>query len=255
MIVDPETRRKGIENLVKAGLAIVFFAATASYAWLALEGMIAWACVGGGLMAAWVLGPAIAERAANWRIAQLKAAVEANPIEAMQNIYGSKLSELQAQSTAITEVDTQYRNVQGMVEGLKKTDPEEAKSYIIIVDKIHEGLGSMETDYAYADSQLKQYKGQIDKAQRIWNVAVAINKALAVSEKARADVFRDIKQQVAFDTVTTNLNRAFAKLDTSVREHKQTAFPPTTTESKELPPATEVIDLGNVKSTRVKVSA
>lgn len=254
MVVDPETKRKGIENLVKVGLAVVFFAATASYAWLALEGLVAWALVGGGLLAAWTLGPAIGERAANWRIAQLKAAVEANPIEAMQNIYASKIAELNAQSKAITEVDTQYRNVQGMVAGLKKTDPDEATQYQEIVDKIHSGLEAMEADYNYADKELKSFKGQIDKAERLWNVACAINKAIAVSEKARADVFRDIRQKVAFDTVTTNLNRAFAKLDTSVREHRQAAFPPSEDTKAIEAPKAEVIDLGNVSNKRVRVN-
>jgi hypothetical protein len=144
-----------------------------------------------------------------------------------------------------------------MVANLLKTDPVEAQTYAEVVNKIKAGLDAMEEDYSLADKQLKAFKGQIDKAQRIWNVAVAINKAIAVSAKLQADVFRDIKQQVAFDTVTTNLNRAFANLDSSVRKHRQTAFPPAPEEQKALPEAqpVEVIDLGNVKNARVKVNA
>lgn len=245
-ITDPESKRKLYTYLAEGVFAIVVLGLAAPFLYSALEGAILLAALGAVGLLTWGFAAPFGQWVANKRIAALKAVIEANPIETMETIYAQKVGELNAQSKAITEVDTQYRNVQNMVAGLKKTDPAEAVQYQDIVDKIHEGLTQMEADYDYADGQLKEYKGQIDKAERLWKVAVAINTALAVSEKARADVFRDIKQKVAFDTVTTNLNRAFAKLDTSVREHRQAAFPPSD-EAKALPPASApdsvVIDL------------
>lgn len=255
MTVDPETKRKGIEAAVKVGLAVLFLGATASYAWYVLEGLIAWSCVGAGLLAWWVLGPAIAERAANWRIAQLKKAIEANPIEAMQNIYATKQQELQAQSRAITAVDTQYRNVQGLINNLPERLKAKAASYQEIADKLKQGLDQMRKSYNFAAQALQEYKGQIEEAEALWEVACAVNKAIAVSEKAKADVFRDIKQKVAFDTVTTSLNNAFAHLDETIRTNQVATELGSGDEHKALPEAkanVEVIDLGNVKATKVR---
>jgi hypothetical protein len=79
-----------------------------------------------------------------------------------------------------------------------------------------------------------------------------LNKAIAVSEKAKADVFRDIKIQVAFDAVTTSLNSAFADLDETIRTNQiEDGLGATVVEvpvqAKALPPASpvepEILDL------------
>lgn len=252
MVVDPESKRKGIETLVKVGVIGVGLAIVGPYVWMAVEGLMAVAIFGGAALLLWGLAPAVATYVANKRIALLKAAIEANPIETMEALFEDKKQELAKQGIAVEEVATQVRNVDGLVKGLEKTDPDEAKDYVDVRDKLREGLDEVSNEYSDADNALKEFGKQIDKARRIWKVAIAINRALDVSAKARAEVFADIKKQVAFDKVTNDLNRSFARLDTAVARRK--GLVPKSAEPLALNPAPQVIDLTAVKGSRVTIN-
>lgn len=259
MVVDPESKRKGIETAVKVGVIGVGLAVVGPYVWMAVEGLMAVAVFGGTALLLWGLAPAVATFVANKRIALLKAAIEANPIETMECLYEDKKQELARQGVAVEEVATQVRNVDGLVKGLEKSDPDEAKDYVEVRDKLKEGLDEVTTEYSEADNALHDFGKQIDKARRIWKVAVAINKALDVSATARAAVFADIKKQVAFDKVTNDLNRSFARLDTVVARRKGGLPLPQAVAQAALPAAPadanmKIIDLAGVKGARVTIN-
>lgn len=251
--IDPETKRKGIETAVKLGIIGVGCAIVGPFAYMALEGLIAVAAFAGAAILLWGIAPAVATFVANKRIALLVAAIEANPIETMQNLLIEKTAEFQKQEDAVTEFDTQFRNVQTLVKDLTKTDPDEAVQYQEMADQMEQGLSELRSEQAAAQAELKNARGAIDKMQRIWKVACAMNKALAASADAQAQVFAKMKNDVAIDTVRTNLNRAFARLNTAVERRKNGSMLPTPkiVEVKALPEATPtspVIDLGKVGS-------
>lgn len=226
-VIDPEAKRKGYETAAKvACVAVCIGLLGPVFTWLAagMLGLIELTgyVVGFGiaLVVGWGLAPGVGLWWANKRIALLKAAIAANPIETMQNIDAEKKLELQAQSKAITTVDTQYRNVQTLIDNLPAKLKAKAGSYQVIADKLKVGLDQMRKSYDFAAHKLADYEDQIAEAQSLWEVACAVNTAIAVSAKAKADVFRDIKEKVSFDTVTSTLNNAFANLDEVIRTNQ-----------------------------------
>lgn len=222
-MISPEQARDQFRKYAKWGLlALTVLAAPVIYmVAINLVEMI-WAVTAVGVSIGVIYGfaPAFIDWIGNMRFKMVAAVAAANPVETMQSIYAEKVDELKQQEDAITEVDTQYRNVRNTANGLLKSDPEEAPAYVAIADKMKEGLDEMNTEYDGTASALTDYKKQVDKARRLWNAQLAINKALNVSEAARVNVFRDIKNDVAFDAINTNLNKAFARLDTAVKRRK-----------------------------------
>jgi multidrug efflux pump subunit AcrB len=243
--VDPETKRASYQKLAQFLFIAVTAAATASIAYWAVLGLLYWIAAGFIWLFIASFAPAVGQWFANMKIAALKAVIEANPIETMETIYEQKRNELNAQASAIEQVDTQYRNVEKLIKDLKNTDPEEAKDYEEIKDKIGEGLDELNREFQACNEELTKYKGQIDKARRLYKVQKAINTALDVSEAARSEFFADLKKQVAFDKVNTDLNKAFSRLNMAVERRKIGAVRP----KAALPSKSnvEVIDLGEVK--------
>lgn len=226
-VVSPEEQKAAVVRWVKLGAMAVAAVIIAPIAYAAaisvLDAMLAIAAVGvvGGVI--WAATPATADWLGNMRMRAVIAIAEANPIETMLSIYQQKSSELASHEDAITEFDTQYRNVDKMVTDLTRTDPEESKQYADMRDKMKEGLTELRAEQTDASGELKTFKSQIDKAQRIYKVALAMNRALASSQSAQAAVFMDIKKQVSFDTVTTTLNKSFAKLDSAIERRRNNA--------------------------------
>ncbi len=216
-VLDPESKRKHIETAVKLGVIGVGLALAVPLLYLALEGLMLAVALGASALVLWGVAPGAAQFVANKRIALLKAAIAENPIETMEGIAAEKQGELNAQSKAITAVNTQYLNVQSKLDNLPANLRPKAANFQAIADKLKLGLDNMRKRYDYAANELMKYRGKIDEATSLWDIACAVNEAIKVSEKAKLDTFRDIKNQVAFDTVTTSLNHAFAALDEEVR--------------------------------------
>lgn len=252
--INLENKRATIQKAVTLGVGLLICGTVGVYAYQILEGLMAIAAVGSALVVSWLVGPALGTWVANNRIALLKAAIEANPIETMQNIAAEKLLELDAQSKAITAVSTQYLNVRSLIDNLPPKLKMKAANYEAIADKLKAGLDQMKKSYDFASRLLADYNSQIEEAQSLWEVACAVNTAIKVSEKAKMDTFRDIKNKVAFDTVTTSLNHAFASLDEAVRVNQtitDLGTPPEEEAPKALAPAevgATVIDLGTVRA-------
>lgn len=228
-------------------------AATASLATLAVESLIAW---GTGAVFVFVgvnFAPAFGDWVRNKRIQAIVALAEANPIETMQNLWADKKQELDRQDNAITAFETEFRNVSQMVDDLHGTDPEEAKQYEAMRDQMEVGLTELRNEQTAATGELSRFKLQVDKARRIYKVAGAMNKALEVSQSAQAVVFAKIKEDVAFDKVRSDLNRAFANLNSAVERRKNAAlFAPKTQAS--LPAPQQTIDAQVTPVTKVTIS-
>lgn len=239
-MIDPESKRKGIENLVKWGVILVALAATASMAMWLVEGLVAWSILGLTFLVVTNFAPAVATWFANKKIQALVAVIEANPIETMTNLFMEKSTDLNQAEQAITKFETEFRNVSDMVDDLEKSDPEEAASYAEMRDKMEEGLTSLREEQQYARAELAAFKSKIDKAKRIYKVALAMNAALAMDPSAQKEVFADIKEQVSFDAVRTSVNLAFSNLNTKIERRKTAgAFKATKLAPKQLEAAQE----------------
>lgn len=252
-VMDPETKRKGIENVVKAAVIIGGLAIAAPVIWMALEGAIALCALGAVGLVAWGAAPALATYVANKRIQALVAVIEANPIETMQNLYGEKSEELSKAADNIRDFETELGNFKTQVKEVKKQEDitdEDIADYVEVQDRMQTLLYEMKSEQTSATGELEEFKRRIRKAQTLFNLAKAANKMLEKSASAQSVVFAQIKEQVAFDKVRTDLNRAFANLNSAVDRRKNTAMFSGAKPAAALPPKpeVEVIDLGKVTS-------
>lgn len=224
-VVSPEEQKARVVKYVQWGamalIAVVLAPLAYAMAISVIEATVAIAVAAGVVGVVWMATPAVADYLGNMRIAAIKAIAAANPIETMQSIYADKMDEYNKQEAAIDEVDKQYMNVAGRVDAItKKYGVERAETFIKVRDKIKQALDQMNAESKMASKALVIYKSKIDEANDFWETQKAINKALDVSEKARGDVFRQIREQVSFETTNDQLNLAFARLDGAVRRRE-----------------------------------
>lgn len=246
-MVDPEEIGQKYGKFVKYGVygagALTFLVATYSFVVTAAISLMVWAGLCAGVFVLYSFAPVFATYIANKKMQLLVAVIEANPIETMQNLYAEKLTEADRQDHAITAFDTEFQNVNSLVDDLRRTDPEEAIQYAEMRDKMKEGLVSLRAEQQAATGELKSFKSQIDKARRIYKVANAMNAALESSQSAQQKVFADIKEQVSFDKVRSDLNHAFANLNSAVERRKNAAMFATPTKAALPEPQVEVFDI------------
>jgi hypothetical protein len=222
--VDPETKRAGMEKLFKFLFVAGVSAATASIAWYAVEGLIGWITAAVIYLCIVNFTPSFSTWMANKRIAVLKAVIEANPIETMQNLYADKLNDLSRAEGNITDFETELGSFRDKVQMFERKYPKKAEMYQKIQAKMEECLAGMRAEHASATRELAQFKDRIEEAEALFEMAKAANKMLEKSQTAQQAVYQQIKEQVSFDTVRNDLNRAFANLNTAIERRKNSAF-------------------------------
>jgi hypothetical protein len=235
--MDDDARRKRIETIAKWGAAFVGAVVIAPFVFLAIQGIV-------GLVIAFIIGvlvinfaPVFGTWVANKRLQMLKAVVEANPIETMQNLYRDKSGELQHADENIRDFEMEIGNYDDQLEGFKRDYPTDADSYQTVSDKMHEALVGMKREQSQARRDLAAFDKQITKAQAIYKMALAAQKVLVLSKSAESQVFAKIKEQVAFDSVRSQLNRSFASLNLALERRKdaQPVLPPAAEDTAPLP--------------------
>jgi hypothetical protein len=226
-MIDPEQKRQEIQKYVKYGAYAIGAALIAPWVYAGAVNLIEamWAVVGVVVSGAviWAVAPAAADYIANKRIQLIVAVAEANPIETMKELFSEKSQQLDAAENNITDFETELGTFSDKVEMFKKKYPEKAPAYINIQSKMQECLDGMRNEQSQATKELAQFKDKITEAEALFDMAKAANKMLAKSQSAQAAVFADIKEQVSFDVVRSNLNRAFANLNTAVERRKNAA--------------------------------
>lgn len=211
--MDVEARKNRLANVLKwlIGLTAAFL--IAPFIFVAIKGLI-------GLTVAFAVGamivsfaPVFATALANLKLRALRAAVEANPIETMQNLYIEKSQELADADQNIVEFETEIANYDDQMRTFKKQYPEEAPRYQQLSDGMHHGLDEMKEEQGMARDNLADLHMRIEKAQAIYRMALAAERVSEFSKSTEAQVFQDIKEKIAFDSVRTELNRSFASLN------------------------------------------
>lgn len=244
-MIDPNVVGERYKKLATWGLILIGAGVTYTIAQAILEGLILWGAVAVTLAVIANFAPAFGDWVKNKKVQAIMAVAAANPIETMKNLYAEKCDEFEHKEDAIRDFDVEFRNVSNMVDKLKAKYPDEAKQYVELRDKMAEGMEELEAEQRDVRQALIDYKHQIDKAEDIWNVAKAMNRALERTQSLKEAAFADIKNKVAFDTVNANLNRAFANLDRAVAKRKNLSvgvMPAQPEATKALPQPSEVIE-------------
>jgi hypothetical protein len=210
---DNEIRRQRLAAWLKWGLGMVGAVIVSPFVFLAVKGIVGLAIAAAVGFVVVQLAPVFATMIANWRIKLLVAEVEANPIETMHNLYIEKTKELERADVNIVEFETEIGNFEGQLGAFKEQYPAEAASYQALDDKMRSALADMKTQQSEARRALVDFNLKIRKAEAIYKMAAAAQRVTQLSRSAEAQVFAQIKEQVAFDSVRSQLNRSFASLN------------------------------------------
>lgn len=218
--MDDQRKRQVIEKVVKWGVGLLGAAVISPIVFLAVKGLV-------GLLVAFAVGfvainfaPVFATVVSNLAMKAFVAAIGANPIETMQNLYVEKVGELNQAAKNIRDFETELLNFHDQVTDVRNQYPDDVQTYTNIEDKMTVALSEMKTEQSAAVDELNTFQAKIKKAKSLFNLAKSANAMLEKSQSAQAEVYAQIKEQVAFDTVRTDLNRAFANLNSAVERRK-----------------------------------
>lgn len=220
---DSSARRERLATRFKWGLGLGAALLVSPVVFLVVKGIV-------GLTIAFVAGftviqlaPVFSLKLANWRMKLLVAEVEANPIETMRNLQIEKTDELNAADEKIAAFETEVLNFDDELKTFRDDYPDDATTYQKLSERMHEALEDMQRNQQGARVEVEALKGKIKRAEAIYKMALKAKAVTALSKTAEAEVFADIKQQVAFDSVRRQLNGAFANLNVALarREGQQ----------------------------------
>lgn len=152
----------------------------------------------------------------------LIAEVQANPIETMRNLWIEKDSELKGADQRIVDFETEVGTFRDQVSDFSNQYPDEAPKYQELQRKMEESLQTMKEEQSNARGELKAFNEKIKRAEAIYKMSLAAQNVVRLSGSAEAAVFAEIKEKVAFDSVRSQLNRAFANLNLAL-ERRQDA--------------------------------
>jgi predicted nucleic acid-binding Zn-ribbon protein len=165
--------------------------------------------------------PVIAMKAANTRMKMLVGEAEKNPILTLKNDYIFRQNQLQLADDSIQEFDTEIRNYDDQCREFKEQYPDEAANFEEISTSMHGGLKEMKSEQSQARSVVADLSQKIKKAEAIYKMSLAAQRVTSFSRESQEKVFADIKQQVAFDSVRSQLNRSFAALDRAMAKRTE----------------------------------
>lgn len=233
---DTEQKRKRIEMMVKLGVALVVSFFVAPFIFVAIKGAL-------GLLAAGVIGivainvaPWLGAKAANLRLKAIKHEAATNPIETLQNELKARMEALSRFREAIESSIASVNSYATKLEGFKKQYPADAAKFDEQHAQARAHLEIKKQKYKTAKANLVLFEGEIEKANAIWQLALAaadMNKATGVNED---DFFAKIQVETALDSVQKSIGTAFADLELSVLDEGvkslpapkvQAALPPT----------------------------
>ena len=179
-----------------------------------------------GLLAI-AFAPVFSMKLANARIKAIMAEADKNPIETMIAVDIARTQELAEKDQHLEDWDTQLSNFDDEVIVMKKEYPEEADKYQRISTQMHDALKEARKEQAQARKDLCEFEQAIKKAKMLYKMALAAQRVTAFSKSAEEKVLENIKSEIAFDSVRSNLNRSFARLNTAMarRQERPTVIP------------------------------
>jgi hypothetical protein len=213
-----DAQHKKWETLFKWGLGFAGAVIVAPYVYYAIQGLVGLAIAAAIGLTVIQLAPWFSMKLANWRMKLIVSEATANPIETMRNLYLEKTQELATADENIVDFETEIHNFDDQVGEFKRQYPNEAQTYETLSAKMGEALADMKGQQTEARKALSDFQTKIKKAEAIYKMSLAAQKVTQLSKSAEAQVFAQIKEQVAFDSVRTQLNKSFASLNLSLEK-------------------------------------
>lgn len=230
-IQDPELKKIKLDTkwkLILGSLGILVIAPlTTTLLWsvLGLLAVVLGAAIG---LAAIAFAPVFSMKLANARTKAIMAEADKNPIETMIAVDIARTQELAEKDQYLEDWDTELSNFDDEVIAMKKEYPEEAGKYERISAQMHDAIAQARKEQAQASRDLSEFEQAIRKAKILYKMALAVQRVTAFSKSTEEKVLENIKTEIAFDSVRSNLNRSFARLNTAMaRRQERPALIPT----------------------------
>jgi hypothetical protein len=220
---DPRAKRWG--NFAKYAALLVACFFVAPFIWVAIGGLLGLIVAAVIIVAAWMLRPWFYAVAANMRLKLIKAEASKNPVETLQEDLRAKTVALDGRKTNIEKLNAQIRNFSDKVDDILNRYGKTDTDYI----KLSRDLSDLQRVYKHrcdkwneAHHQLERFAEEIDRAQVIWEAALAAAAARETSGLTEDEFFAKLRTDTAFDSIQTNYNEALASLDTAMLDDPAT---------------------------------
>lgn len=214
-MTDLDLKRKRIEGAVKIVAMLLIGFLVAPFVFVAIKGLL-------GLIVAFVisfvcinLAPWVGMKVANWRLKVLKHEAAQNPIETMENQYKEREKALLVFRDNIQRFFAEVQNFHTRKEEHKQKFPAQGNKFDEQYNKMNQLLQARAAKYKQAQQNLRTFADVIEQKRSEWEVAKAaasMSKAAGVGE----DFINKLLTDTALESVQTNLNFAFAELETSL---------------------------------------
>lgn len=211
------------------GLALAIAAPIALFASLGLVGIAAAGLIGIiGINAA----PVVALKMANWkyramdaeRVSHVEKVVNAaaqNPIETLRVELMNKRQASDDFRRAITDFRTEVKNFQDQINHFAKDYPEDAGRFKVQLDAMNKLLSFRESRYKQLQDELDNFESAIERATAMWKMSQAAQKMNKLAGVELGDPFEKIKSDSAINSVMSNMNKAFAEMETALLDNKE----------------------------------
>lgn len=163
------------------------------------------------------LWPKWAMQLANYRLRELKAEAERNPIETLQNQQQALEKRLTEESRKITELDTgveDYRTY--LTNTAKEGEVEAAAAGIPTLRDMERLLIFRRMKWREARSKLDERARKIKSADAKYRVAIKARELAAVAGEPDDAVLQNVLESVAFGAVESTVNESMAALRTAI---------------------------------------
>jgi hypothetical protein len=162
--------------------------------------------------------PWFALKIGNARLKAIKAEAAKNPVETLQNDYLKRQSALGEFRQKIVNFSAEVQNFADKLVDFNQKFPLEAPKFKEQLSKMKKLLSLRQTKYQQAQDNLGAYELEIQKAGAIWDMGQAAAKMNEAAGMTEEDFFQKIQVETALNSITTNLNEAFADLEISLMD-------------------------------------
>lgn len=244
---EQDRKRKRIETGVKIAAALGIGFLVAPFIFVAIQGLLGLVVAGAIGIAAINFAPVVAVKIANWRLKALKSEAMKNPVETLQNDYRNRETALADFREAINTFSAKVNSFADKVAAFKTQYPEEVEKFASQLSKMKQLLAIRHAKYKDASRELERYEEEIQKAGAIWEMGQAAAEMSKAAGMTEGDFYAKIMVETAINSVTENMNKAFAELETSLLDEEDS------TESRQT--AAQLNNQTNVAANNLKNSA
>lgn len=216
-VTDPRARFWG--NAAKWALLIPVGFIIAPYIWIALGGLVGLLVAVVVLAGAWMIRPWVFMKAANLRLALIKAEARRNPVLVLEEDLRRQMVALDQRKVAVNQLKAQTLNLTDKLAEIKAKWGTGGQDYIKLLG-VRDNLVRLHThrlqQWDKAHEQLGLWAREIERANDIWEAAQAAAAAQESSGLSEDDFFAKLKTDTALDSIQTSFNTALASLDTEL---------------------------------------